>query len=387
MKTAYLDCFSGVSGDMFLGALLDAGLSMDALETALRTLPLEDYHIEKRRESRNHIFGTRFLVHVGQERQPHRTLKTIREIIRAGALSEPVKEKSLEVFERLAIAESEIHNAAKEEVHFHEVGAVDSIIDIVGVVVGVESLGIGPLFVSRLPLASGFVDTRHGRMPLPAPAALSLLKGMPCYDCGLSHEMVTPTGAALLRSLASGFGSMPAMTLEAVGYGVGRAELPDRPNLLRLLIGKAASGPESQTLVLLETNVDDASPEWLGYLMDRLLEAGALDVAFIPVHMKKNRPGTQIQVMAMPKDRELLTALMFSESATLGVRYRFTERVILERREERVDSPWGRLRVKKVRCPDGSVSILPEYESCREVAVRTGRPLREIFGFVISLNR
>jgi hypothetical protein len=210
---------------------------------------------------------------------------------------------------------------------------------------------------------------------------------MPVYDCGLSHEMVTPTGAALLRCLASGFGSMPAMTLEAAGYGVGKAELPDRPNLLRLLIGKTPAGRDSQTLVLLETNVDDASPEWLGYLMDRLLEAGALDVAFVPVHMKKNRPGTQIQVMAPPGERERLTALLFSESGTLGIRYRYTERVILERSEEVVDSPWGKLRVKRILGPDGSSSIIPEYEACREVAARTGRPLREIFYFVMSLNR
>lgn len=372
---------------MFLGALLDAGLPFDTLEVALRTLPLEDYSLEVRRESRNKIFGTRFLVHVAQERQSHRSLRDIRQIIQAGGLSDRVQARSISVFERLAAAEAEIHGLPAEEVHFHEVGGVDSIIDIVGVAFGMESLGIGPLFISRLPIGTGFVDTRHGRMPLPAPATISLLKGVPIYDCGLSHEMVTPTGAALVSCLGNGFGPMPPMFLETVGFGVGKAELTDRPNLLRVLIGESAVGKNSETLVLLETNVDDATPEWLGYLMDRLFESGALDVAFVPIQMKKNRPGTQIQVMARPEDRESLLTVLFSESATLGIRYRYTERAILERSEDVVDSPWGKIRVKKVVLPGGRSAFIPEYEACREIAARTGRPLREIFYWVISLNR
>jgi uncharacterized protein (TIGR00299 family) protein len=384
MRTAFLDCFSGISGDMFLGALLDAGLPFEELRRSIETLPLAGYSLEARREGKNHLFGTRFLVRVDKGQQHHRTLNDIREIIEAGELSQETKEKSTRIFEAIAREEGKIHDRPPEEVHFHEVGAVDSIIDIVGTVFALEFLGISSLAASALPLGSGFVETQHGRIPLPAPAAVALLKGIPVYDSGLGHELVTPTGAALVAELAGSFGTMPSMVVEKIGYGVGTRNLPDRPNLLRIIVGIDRSRNRVETVVMLETNVDDANPEWLGYLMDRLFEAGALDVVFCPVHMKKNRPGTLIQVMAKPHERDALTAILFRESTTLGVRFHYCQRTVLQRSLSEVDSPWGRITVKEILQPDGARIFLPEYGACRKIAEEKGIPLKEIYAWVIA---
>ncbi|MBW2617210.1 MAG: nickel pincer cofactor biosynthesis protein LarC [Deltaproteobacteria bacterium] len=387
MKIAFLDCFSGISGDLFLGSLLDAGLSFDELGQCLKSLPFEKYRLEMRREARNHIFGTRFIVIPEGKEHAHRNLEAIRKIIGQGNLSKPVKEKSIEIFENIARVEGKVHNQAPEEVHFHEVGAVDSIIDIVGTVYGIERLKIEKLYASSLPLGSGFTKTAHGTIPLPAPATLALLEGIPVYDSGIPHEMVTPTGAALVKCLATSFGAMPPMVIQHVGYGAGSRDLEERPNLLRILIGYEQSEKDTETVVVLETNLDDTSPEWLGYLMDRLFEAGALDVVFCPVHMKKNRPGVQVQIIARPDHRDTLMKILFRESTTLGVRFQYSQRRVLKRSVAEVDSPWGKLKVKKVTKGDGEFFFLPEYEACREVALKNDRPLREIFGWVMGLKR
>ena len=387
MKIAYLDCFSGISGDMFLGALLDAGLSFEKLKQCLQTLPLDGYHLEMKREARNQIFGTRFVVKLEEKEQVPRNLQAIREIIEQGNLSGKVKKKSIEIFEDLASVEGKVHNRPPEEIHFHEIGAADSIIDIVGSVYGIESLGIWALSVSPLPLGSGFVETGHGRIPIPAPATLALLKGIPVFDSGIQHEMVTPTGAALVKGLANSFGAIPPMIVRNVGYGVGKRDLPDRPNLIRILIGDKESEKDVDTVVILETNLDDASPEHLGYLMDRLFNAGALDVVFCPVQMKKNRPGVQIQVIGRPDQRDAFIEILFSESPTLGIRFRYSQRKLLKRASAEVDSPWGKIIVKKVLSRDGLPFFLPEYEACREIALKNDRPLREIFYWVMSLNK
>jgi hypothetical protein len=274
------------------------------------------------------------------EREVHRGLKEIKEIINRGDFSIDVRDKSIEIFENLANVEGNIHNKPPEEIHFHEIGGVDSIIDIVSTVYGIESLGIKNLYVSALPLGSGFVKTAHGEMPLPAPATIALLKDVPVFDSGVRFEMVTPTGAALVKSFAVSFGAMPRMTVSDIGYGVGQRVLKDRPNLLRILIGDAHAEQETETVVVLETNLDDMSPEVLGFLMERLFESGALDVVFFPVQMKKNRPGIQIQVVGSPDNREKLMEIIFSESSTLGVRFRFSQRVVLRRSESEIDSPW-----------------------------------------------
>ena len=387
MKTAYLDCFSGISGDMFLGALLDAGLPLEILKEALHSLPLKGYRLETQREERGHLFGTRFLVEVDKDEQVERGIEDIEKIIEAGRLSDDVKQKSIEIFEAIAREEAMIHNRAREEIHFHEVGAADSIIDIVGTMVGIEFFNIDVISASSLPLGSGFVETAHGKIPLPAPATMALLKGLPVYDSGLAYELVTPTGAALIKGLASAFGAMPSMIVEDVGYGVGSRNLPDRPNLLRILIGRNRIEEQIDTVVILEANLDDTNPEWMGFLMDRLFEAGALDVVFCPVQMKKNRPGILIQVLGKPHQRDSLMDILFRETTTLGVRFRYSQRKVLLRDTDEIESPWGKIRAKKVLREDGSVFFLPEYEACRKIAEENRIPIKEIYYWVISSNR
>lgn len=387
MKIAYLDCFAGASGDMFLGALLDAGLSLDDLRTAFRTLPLQGYSLRVLKEARNHLFGTRFIVDVEKDKQHARSFGDIKTLIHSAGLSSWVKETSTRIFEYLALEEGKIHDCPPEKVHFHEVGALDSIVDIVGAVFGIETLGITSLYASPLPLGSGFVETQHGRIPLPAPATLALLKGIPVYDSGIRAELVTPTGAALLKGLACSFGAMPPMIVEQVGYGVGSREFADRPNLLRILLGRDREERQTETVVVMEANVDDTNPEWLGFLMERLLRAGALDVLFCPVQMKKNRPAVLIQVMGRPHQKDLLMDILFQESTTLGVRYQMMQRKVLARDEVEIDSPWGRMKAKKISRPDGSSQLLPEYESCRKIALDKGLPVKDIYAWIISQGK
>ncbi len=392
MKTAYLDCFSGLSGDMFLGSLLDAGLSFDRLKECLETLPFRGYALELKRESRNHISGTRFRVHLHDHHDKEgghrkRGLEAINTIIGQGNLTDAVKQKSMAIFGSLARVEGHIHNLPPDQVHFHEVGAVDSIIDIVGTVYALEVLEIERLFVSPLPLGSGFVKTAHGRIPVPAPATLALLKGVPVLNSGVQQEMVTPTGAALATGLATAFGPMPPMVVQNVGYGVGSRELPDRPNLLRIVIGHDHTD-KTDTVVILESNLDDMHPEWLGYLMERLLDAGALDVVFSPIQMKKNRPGVQVQVIGRPDQKDLLMNIMVQETTTLGIRFRYSRRMVLDRGPEEVESPWGRIRVKRVRMgvDDESSRLTPEYDVCREIASKNHIPLRDVYQWINNLN-
>ncbi len=382
---------------MFVASFLDAGLPFDDLKRCLLTLAVEGYELEIRREMRQQMSGTRFLVHVDSHhhenhRHGHKSahenrgLTAICEIIKQGDLTDVMKEKSISVFESLARVEGHIHNMPIEKVHFHEVGAVDSIIDIVGTVYALETMGIDRLFVSSLPLGSGFVETAHGRIPVPAPATLALLKGVPVFDSGLRQEMVTPTGAALATSLASGFGAMPPMTVQGVGYGVGTRDLPDRPNLLRIIIGHEAPESQTDTVVVLETNLDDMSPEGLGYLMDRLFLAGALDVAFFPAQMKKNRPGVQVQVIGRPDHKDALMEIMVRETTTLGIRFRYSRRKILPREQKKIDSPWGKMNVKRI-LRSGCTQFIPEFDTCREIAIKHNIPLKDIYQWVESLNR
>ncbi|MBW2076624.1 MAG: nickel pincer cofactor biosynthesis protein LarC [Deltaproteobacteria bacterium] len=387
MKIAYLDCFSGVSGDMFVGALLDAGLPAENLDETIAGLGLDGFTISHKQEERNHIFGTKFSVTLHQEDQPTRHLSDIKDILRSSNLTPQIIEKCISVFERLAETEGEIHHLSPENVHFHEVGAVDSIIDVVASVAGMYHLGIEKLFVSKIPVGSGMIDSAHGTIPLPAPATIALLKGVPIYDSGQDAEMVTPTGAALLTSLGTSFGPMPPMTIERVGYGVGTRSLSDRPNLLRILVGRDAERGRLDTVVLLESNLDDMSPELLGYLMDSLFEAGALDVSFSHIHMKKNRPGIRLQVIARPEDRDRLVGIVFRESTSLGIRISYSQREVLERNKVTVDSPWGEMRLTRVADRDHGTVLVPEYEECRRIAKQHNLPLRDVYAWAGSLSR
>jgi pyridinium-3,5-bisthiocarboxylic acid mononucleotide nickel chelatase len=384
MKTAYIDCFSGISGDMFLGALIDAGLPFDELKRVLATLPIGHYSLEAKKEIKNGLTGTKFSVKLEHHEHAHRGLREISEIIEKGGLSAACKGRSLRVFKAIAIEEGKIHGVSPDEIHFHEIGAIDSIIDIAGAAFALEYMGIESVACSRVPLGSGFVNSGHGRMPLPAPATVALLKGVPVYDAEIEAELVTPTGAALLREFAGSFGEMPPMTIESVGYGAGSKNLADRPNLLRVLIGREEAHKTTETVAVMDANLDDTNPEWLGFMMDRLFDAGALDVVFCPIQMKKNRPGVQIQVIGRPQDKDKLLDIIFAESTTLGIRFTYSQRQILERTQWEIDSPWGKLRVKKVIGRDGGTILYPEYEDCRRIAGEQNLTLREIYYWVIS---
>ncbi|MFC1531912.1 nickel pincer cofactor biosynthesis protein LarC [Thermodesulfobacteriota bacterium] len=371
----------------FWGALLDVGLPLEKLEQAIRTLPIDDYSLDMKREKRNDLLATRFIVRTGGDRHDHRGLEDIIRIIDKAGLSDDIKEKSIRVFKSIAQEEGKIHNCSPDDVHFHEVGAIDSIIDIVGTTFGIEFLGINSIFASRLPLGSGFTESGHGRIPIPAPATIALLKGIPVYDSGLEYELVTPTGAALIKELACSFGHMPSMTVDNIGYGAGSRILPDRPNLIRIIIGEDLAEGQIETVVILEANLDDTNPEWLGFLMDRLFEAGALDVVYCPVQMKKNRPGVQAQIMGKPHQMNDLMDTLFRESTTIGARFRYSQRKVLKRSKVEIDSPWGKMMVKKVILPDGASFLQPEYESCRKIAEENRLPLKEIYYWVMSVNR
>lgn len=387
MKIAYLDCFSGVSGDMFVGSLLDAGLPLEKLEKIISGLNLNGYGISAKKEERNGIFGTRFCVFLEEEDQEARHLKEIKEILKSSDLPLSVIEKCIMIFEKLAMTEGEIHHVSPDEVHFHELGAVDSMIDIVAAIAGVHLLGIEKLFASMIPVGTGIMTSAHGKIPVPSPATIALLRGIPVYCSGQDVEMVTPTGAALVTSLCSSFGPMPPMTIDRVGYGVGSRTLADRPNLLRILIGNDVDKQRSETVVVLESNLDDMSPELLGYLMDSLFDAGAKDVSFSHIQMKKNRPGVQLQVVGQPEDKERLTSVIFRESTTLGVRISYSQRAVLQRAELMVDSPWGRMRVKKVINQDGGTVLLPEYEECRKIARENNLALRDVYAWAAALSK
>ncbi|MBF0528449.1 MAG: nickel pincer cofactor biosynthesis protein LarC [Deltaproteobacteria bacterium] len=381
-KVAYFDCPSGASGDMILAACLDAGLSIEFLREQISLLHLHDYQIETRMGLKMGVTARIFHVAV-QHQHHHRTWGHIRELIVNSHLSVKTKNLAVQIFQRLAQAEARIHGVSVDQVHFHEVGAVDSIIDIVGAAVAWEYFDLKSAWVSPLPLGAGFVDTAHGRLPLPAPATLALLEGVPTYGTDLTSELITPTGIAILATLATGFGPRPAMTIEITGYGAGTRDLPDRPNILRLTLGRIETEIGSETLVVGETNVDDMNPEIWPFILERLLLAGALDVWLTPIQMKKGRPAVTLSFLARPTEETELCRILFQESTTLGIRTHEVRRAALKRTTATVTTPWGDLPVKKI-FRDSRIELVPEYEACRKMALDSGLPLREIYEMVRS---
>ena len=380
MKIAYFDCFSGISGNMILGALLDLGVSLDDLRRELAGLPLTGYQLQVSRVTRQGIGGLYVNVRPN-EGQVERTLSDILAIIGQSTLSAEVDELSRRIFTRLAEAEARVHNQEVEAVHFHEVGAVDAIVDIVGAAVGLKLLGVERVECSPLNVGGGFVEARHGVLPVPAPATLELLKGVPVYSRGTSHELVTPTGAAIVTTLAACFGPMPAMTVEGIGYGAGKAEL-EMPNLLRVVVGDSEEvGGDylSDTVTLLETNLDDMNPQFYDYVMERLFAAGALDVYLIPIQMKKNRPGNMLSVLCPPDRVGEMLAILFAETTTLGVRVRDVTRRCLDRSIVAVDTRFGQIRVKVARRGAVVLHAAPEYDDCKAAARRHGVPLSVVY--------
>jgi pyridinium-3,5-bisthiocarboxylic acid mononucleotide nickel chelatase len=386
MRVAYFDCFSGASGDMILGALLDAGADLDSLRERLAGLHLRDeYALSSEPAQQLGITGTKARVRLLDDHgHHHRHLADILQIINAGSIADPVKDKSSAIFARLGRAEATVHGVDIKEIHFHEVGAVDAIVDIVGSVLALDLLGIEKVYSSPLPLGSGFVDCEHGRIPVPAPATLQLIKDVqaPVGDLEVDSEVLTPTGAAIITTLAEF--RRPLMNVQAVGYGYGDKEF-SWPNALRVWVGEEAPGvpaSEKETadqMALLETNIDDMNPEIYGYLMERLFEKGAVDVYYTPIFMKKNRPAVMVSVLAPPDKEEEISALLMSETTTLGVRHIRVGRHKSEREEMSIDTCLGRARVKIKRQGDQIVNIAPEYEDCAAIARSRNLPLATVY--------
>lgn len=382
MKLLYLDCFAGISGDMCLGALIDAGADAVLLEQHLRNLPLSGWDMRVYKENRRGITGARVEITVREHHQPHRHYGDIRGLILDSGLPEKAKDLSLKIFQKLAVAEGKVHGISPDHVHFHEVGAVDSIIDIVGTALALDILKVDGVSCSPVPPGSGHIRCQHGILPVPAPATADLLRGIPLSRLDVEGELTTPTGAALVSTLAGSFGPLPEMTLEAVGYGLGSKDL-DIPNFLRAFLGASAAGSSvsgADTVLVMETNIDDMSPELLGHTMEVLFSAGALDVFFTPVHMKKNRPGTLLTVLCRPSCRDVMLQVLFNETTTLGIRVREEKRVILERGVAEVDTPHGKVSIKTAVDSSGHrLKYAPEYEDCRRIALEKGIPAREVY--------
>ncbi len=377
----YLDLFSGAAGDMLLGALVDLGLPLDVLRAELRKMDLSGYELEAEREGRGGISGIRLRIHDLAGAHPARHLPDIRRLVEGSRLPPMVRDRSLAVLERLARAEARVHNIPADEVHFHEIGAVDTLVDVVGFVIGLEYLGVERVHASPVPLGSGFVQTEHGLLPVPAPATAALLAevGAPIRSHPAQTEILTPTAAALLAELATF--AQPPMRVRAVGYGFGEKEFP-WPNAVRAWLGDAEETLAQETVYLLECNLDNVTGEVLGYAMERLFAAGALDVWFTPVQMKKNRPGVVLSILARPERADALVAVILRETPTLGVRRRPVERVVAERRERMVETDWGMVRVKEKWLDGRKVAASPEYEDCARIAREQGIPLQDVYGAV-----
>ena len=379
MRIVYFDCFSGISGDMILGALIDLGLEQKTLMKHLSKLKLSGYEIEVLKEQRGPITGTRVNIRVDQEEQPPRSAEQIRELIDKSKLPDQVKKKSLAVLERLATVEGNLHQQPPEHVHFHEVGALDSIVDMVGACIGLHVLGIDHVVASPLPLGRGFVQCQHGMLPLPAPATLALLESVPVYDSGQERELVTPTGAAILTTVCTEYGGFPTMSIEKVGYGVGQHPENHPPNLLRLVLGRATMAVTKERLLLFETSIDDMNPELYGHLMERLLDAGALDVNVLPAQMKKNRPGQLLRVLVPKGLRDTVLQIVFNETTSLGIRIQEVDRYSLPRRTIRVQTSYGQLPVKVATNPQGALTVAPEYDGCQRAARKHKVSLRLVY--------
>jgi hypothetical protein len=372
MKICYFDAFSGISGDMTVGALLDAGADWPALEAALRSLGLgASFRVEKTK--RKGIAASKFTVE-SPDQAKHRHLPQIEKIILAGELSQQAQANALAVFRRLGEAEARSHDVPIEKVHFHEVGAVDSICDIAGACVALDLLGVEQVYSSRVNVGSGTVSTDHGVLPVPTPATAELLKEKPVYSAGPETELTTPTGAALLATLASDFGALPPVRVLSQGFGAGEKDFTSQANVLRVLIGERIDASESTVVAVIEANIDDATPQVLGYTMERLFAAGALDVSLTPAFMKKNRPGTLIRIIAAPEMTEQFTEILFSETTTLGLRIHQAERRVLARDITDVATSFGKVRVKY----NSNGSFAPEYDDCRRLASEKGVPLRVV---------
>ena len=384
MKIAYFDCFSGISGDMAVGALLDAGLKIETLEKELKKLGLSGYQLEVSKVVKKGISATKFMVKIKEE-GVERRFKDILTILEKSKLDEEIKKKTKKIFFNIAQAESKIHQKDIDRIHFHEIGGLDSIIDITSVVIGIKTLGIEEIHSSALPVGRGFIKCAHGVIPVPAPATLELLKNIPTYSGGIESEMITPTGAAIIGTLAKSFGERPLMKIERIGYGAGEKEF-SIPNLLRVSIGEKILEDENlkdgyvgDEAVLIETNIDDMNLEFYDYIMDQLFSQGALDVFLTPIQMKKNRPAHMLSIIVYEQDLKEILEVLFSESTTLGVRIREIKRLRLAQQNFITETKYGKIRVKVGIFKGEIKNIAPEYEDCKKMAKQHQVPLKEVY--------
>ena len=374
---------------MTLGALLDLGVPLEWLNENLNDIPLDGFEIQITPVYRSGMRANQVKVLI-DEHLHERNFAVIKSIIEKSPLAETVKSTSVFIFKRLAEAEAGIHGCNPEEVHFHEVGGIDAMVDIIGTSLCLEYLGIDQVTASTIPLGRGFVTCKHGKLPVPAPATVAILRDVPVYGTDIAHELVTPTGAAIIAGIAQSFGTMPEMCIQQIGYGAGTRELESRPNLLRIIAGEALTqspdvqaGLHTDRVWIVETCIDDMNPEVFGFVMDRLFEDGALDVYWIPVYMKKNRPGTMVQVLCHTRKRDAVIQRILSETTSIGVRYYEARRRFLRRDQFTLKSSFGKIMVKRIQDLSGNMRLVPEFEICKKIALKNDIPLREVYDIVI----
>lgn len=389
MKIAYFDCFSGISGDMTLGALVDLGLDQGYIKSELLKLKLDGYKLSFTNVKKHGISGTKAqvdLLHQDHSDRHHhgRHLSDIKKLIEDSELDDNIKQKAISIFVSLGEAEAKVHDVDIEEVHFHEVGAVDSIVDIVGSVIGITALNIEKIYSSPLPLGGGFAKSSHGVIPIPAPATVELLKGIPIRETNIQSELVTPTGAAIIATLSSGFGSIPEMVVENVGYGAGNKDFSEQPNMLRIIAGKSAETLDNDSITVIETNIDDMSPQLYDMLMDRLFELGALDVFLTPIIMKKNRPAIKLTVILDKSDVQRACLCILKETTTMGLRIYETKRKKLSREIKELKTKYGIVRVKLGKIGDEVIKVIPEYDDCKKLATENNVSIMHIHQLVIN---
>jgi uncharacterized protein (TIGR00299 family) protein len=380
MKLAYFDCFSGISGDMTLGALVDAGCDVEHLRSGLRGLQVSGWELSAEKVWKNGLSATYIRVKT-DDRQKHRSLSAILQLLRDSQLAPQVGERASAIFQKLGEAEARVHDVPVEKIHFHEVGAVDAIVDIVGACIGFHVLGIEQFACSPLNVGGGTAKMAHGVLPVPAPATAKLLQGKPTYSSGVQRELITPTGAAIVATVCDVFGPQPPMTVSAIGYGAGTVDLEGQPNVLRVMIGEAAEKTVpgyDEEIAVIEANLDDMNPQIYGYFLDKALAAGALDVYTTPVQMKKNRPGTLLTVLCKPQDANALMSLIFGETTTFGLRTYRAQRRTLPREHVSVATSFGVVRVKVSRVNGRILHVAPEYDDCRKLAVEKNVPLQRV---------
>jgi uncharacterized protein (TIGR00299 family) protein len=386
MRVAYGELIGGISGDMFVAALLDLGLSLNTVKSQLKSIPTLRFEIKSRKKTVHSIRAAQFHVICRSHEHP-RSWQQIRALIHRSKLNHAVKETGSEIFSRLAQAEAKIHGVAVDRVHFHEVGATDSIVDIMAAAIGLCELGINELHFSRVPLGRGMTRSDHGLLPVPGPATLELLKGLPVFGVDLESETVTPTGAAIVRALGRGFGDQPSMTIDKIGYGAGQKEFPNRPNLFRLVLGEASPYLIAEEMLLLETNIDDMNPQLYDHVMERLFSAGARDVFLSPIQMKKNRPGTLLAVICERTQRDAVARIILEETTTIGVRYHSVNRMILARESKKIKTRFGEVTVKFIAQPDGGKRAAPEYDDLKRIAIAKKLPIKLVHDEVLRIAR